>query len=138
MLDSEFLKEIEALCEATTTNFAQVASELEGMFGDDVIVSYFLTYGSNPTFPNNLGEVFALSEQCLYDYEIRKDGTLCHMLFLDSISEITEGQSKGDFLDFHFRGSGGIGLVLVEKKNKKDQIREFCMKVKGRILARKG
>ena len=138
MLDSEFLKDIEALCEATAMNFAQVTSELENLFGEDVIVSFIITYGSNPSFPDNLGEIFALSEQCLYDYEIGKNGALCHTLFLDSISEITEGSLEDGFLDFHFHSSGSAGLVLIEKKDKKDEIRRFCAEVKGRILAKRG
>ncbi len=137
MLDSEFLKDIKALCEATAMNFAQVTSELESLFGEDVIVSFFITHSSGPSFPDTLGEIFALSEQCLYDYQIEKDGARCHTLFLDSISGITEGRSEDEFLEFHFQGSGVVGLVLIEKKDKKDEIRRFCAEVKGRILARR-
>ncbi len=137
MLDSEFIKDIKALCEATGMNLAQVTSELEKMFGEEVIVSFFITYGSSPLFPNNLGEVFALSEQCLYDYEIAKDGARCHTFFLDSISEITEESSEVEFLDVHFHSSAGVGLVLIEKKDKKNEIRRFCTEVKGKILARR-
>lgn len=137
VLDSEFLKEINSLCETIATDFAQVKSELEGMIGDDKIVSYLLTKGSNPSFPNNLGEVFVLSEHCLYDYEIQKEGALCHVLFLSAISEITENHLSDEFMEFHFHTASGIDLMMVDKKDRKTQLREFCMKLKGNILAGK-
>lgn len=138
MLDSKLLQDVEALSKHTGMDFDQLRVELEGLIGNVVIISHFITYGPNRTSPQTLGEVFAVSEQCLYDYEIQEKGPICHVLFLDSITEISEEQSGDEFFSVHFRGAGGAGLLLVDQKDKKDQIREFCTALRDRVLASKG
>ncbi|MBA7712842.1 hypothetical protein ES703_121832 [subsurface metagenome] len=83
-------------------------------------------------------EVVILSKKCLYDFEMKQDGALRHVLPLGQIIEISEefgkGEAKGYFY-VHFRASAlGTGLVFQSKLKDISNIRKLSSAVIRRIV----
>ncbi len=134
------LVELEDACRSAGIVFEEARTALSGLFGDDKTIGYYINRGANPHAQDLILDIFALSPQCLYNYEIHQDYTACHAVFLDTITGLTEtkvGEEK-DYFALHFR-TGGItsGLTLHEKTSARDEVRAFCLEVKNTIIKRR-
>lgn len=131
------LAELEDACGKTGVVFEEVRTALLGLFGDDKIAGYYINRGANPHSPNMILDIFALSVHCLYNYEIHKDRSACHIVFLDSIIQLaeTEVTEEGDYFAVQIRTSTiGGGLTLHEKITAREKVRVFCQEMKNAVI----
>lgn len=120
-------------CNIANVDFEEIRNGLAKFLGEEVISDYFIAQGPTPHFPDTLFDVFVLSEKCLYDYEIRKKGSLEHFLILSQIDQISEAHTGEDHLEVEFY-SGGATLILTEKLQRLHDIQDFLSKVRSQIL----
>lgn len=121
--------ELQTLCKDARIAFTKTRQELSEFIGDEELVDYCATKGPLPDSPDAVFNVFLLGNKCLYDYEVKQQGSLQHILILRAISEITEEfekQENEDYLSVSFISSGlESGLVLQGKLADKKNIHRF-------------
>lgn len=123
------LSELQILCKDTGLNFEQISQELSEFIGDEEVIDYCITRGPLPSFSDEVFDIMILCNKCLYDYEMKQQGALNHILPLRTIIEISESYDKRedeDYLSVHFRASSmGTGLLIQGKLAQKKDIRRF-------------
>ncbi len=138
--NDSLLTELETTCKDTGVNFGEVKTALAGLFGGDKIIGYYINRGANPHALDMVLDIFALSPQCLYDYEIHADYSAWHVVFLDKLIQLseTEVSENKDYFALQVRTSGiGNGLTLHEKITARDEVRAFCLEVKNAGIKRR-
>lgn len=125
----KLLSELEILCKDAKVSFTKVSKELIEFIGDKGLIEYYATRGPLPNFPNNVIDVLLLGDDCLYNYEITKEGELQHFTPLRTIIDLLESyQKQGDevYFSVSFRVSMlGTGISLQGKLADKKKIRRF-------------
>jgi len=135
-----FLEELQARCVDLGIDFTKNSKELLDIIGAEEVVDYYFTRGPYPDFPDTTADIFTLTKENLYDYEIRSRGSLSYTLPLDQISCIAEGftQRDGeDFLAVYFRYGALTSIVLQDRLSNKKHVREFSNTVKNKLTEAK-
>ena len=129
--------ELQTLCKDAGVDFTKTSQELSEFIGDEELVDYFATQGPLPGFPNTIFDIMLLNNKYLYDFEMRQQGALHHILPLRTIIEIIESfekQEEEDYLSISFRVSAlEAGLVIQCKLSDKKDIRRFASAVKRKL-----
>ncbi len=125
----KLLSELQILCKDAAVDFTETSRELIEFIGDKGLIDYYATRGPLPDFPETAVDIILLGSNCLYDYEIRKQGSLQHIVPLRTIVVIVESFQKlenEDYLSVSFSVSSlGEGLVVQGKLADKNNIRRF-------------
>lgn len=125
----KLLSELLILCKDAAVDFTKTSQELIEFIGDKGLIEYYATRGPLPNFPDTVVDILLLGNNCLYDYEIKQQGSLQHIAPLRTIIDILEGfqkQENEDYLSVSFRvASLGTGIVLQGKLADKNNIRRF-------------
>lgn len=127
-------QELETLHKAISFDFQKV--ELLEFIGSDEVIDYYITQAPLPDFPDTLFDVFALTEDYLYNFEMRQHISLRHVLPLNNIIAISEGFSgkENNFLTISFRVAGlGYCVIMEDEVGSKEYLRRFSGKVKDTI-----
>ncbi len=133
----KLLSELKILCKDATVSFTKVRKELIEFIGDKGLIEYYATRGPLPNFPDNVIDILLLGDNCLYDYEIKQQGSLQHIAPLRTIIDIPESfqkQENEDYLSVSFRvASLGTGIILQGKLADKNNIRRFSSAVAKKL-----
>jgi hypothetical protein len=128
---------VETLCKDSVLDSTKVSQELSEFIGNDEVLEYYILSGPFPIFPDTMFEIVMLSKKCLYDFEIKEQGALRHVLPLSQIIQISEefgGEEAEKYITVHFRVSAlGTGLVFQSKLKDIRNIREVSNAVRRRI-----
>lgn len=136
-MNEKLFDKLQALCKTTDINSERAGRELSEFIGDDKVADWLITQGPHPSFPETLFEVWVVSKTFLYDYEVRKLGSLQHIIPMSKIigiSENFEQREPENYLTVFFKTAGlGTGLVLQGKLKDNKIIRGFIKAVKQQI-----
>jgi hypothetical protein len=133
----KLFQEVKTLCDGVGLNFENIGGELSDLVRDDEVLGYYASRGPFPAFSDTILDIFVLGKRCLYDYEWRQSGSVCEVLLFNSITEIAEAFSgeEDDFFSIYFLSVGDSrGLILQDKLEKKERLREFSRMVKNKLL----
>lgn len=130
------IEEARRLCADVAVDFDQAYQELSDLISSDNVVDYCITKGPYPNFPKTLADVFILSDWYIYDYELRDQGSLRHILPLSMIRQIGErfAQSGEEtFLGVTF-SYGFAGLIMQDKLSNREKLRRFAKSVRNKLI----
>jgi len=133
------LEELQALCVDLGIDFTKSSEELLDIIGAEEVIDYYFTRGPYPNFPDTTADIFTLTKENLYDYEIRAKGILSHILPLNQINSIAEGftqRDEEDFLALYFRYGSLNSIVLQDRLTNKERVRKFSNTVKNKLTER--
>ena len=130
MNERNLIPDLDNHCKELSIDFEKAKNGLEKLVGGEAILDYCITRGQSPIIPQTLLEVFVLTEKCLYNYEIQKEGTLEHFIFLSQLAQISEEWVVENHFKVHFY-TGGSSLVLIERTGRLDDIRKFISAIRS-------
>lgn len=129
--------EFQALCKTMSMKSEKVGRELSEFISGDEVIEWLIVQGPLPSFPETQLEVWVVSDTVLYDFEVRKLGSLQHILPMSKmvgIEESFEERGTEEYLSVRFVTEAfGTGLILQGKLKDSKNIRRFSKAVKQRI-----
>lgn len=131
------LKEVETVCKVTGSKFDEISSELLEFIGEYEVIDYYIAVGSTPEYPDLVLDIMLLTNDCICDFDVRKNGIKLHIQPLKSIIEITESYvgDKEDYISTAFTISGtGGGVELQVKRNEARNVRRFSRSVRSQMF----
>lgn len=134
-----FFQEIDKACAKLPIKSKELIGEISDSIGSDEVVDYYMTFGPFPDFPETILDLFILTREYLFNFELIKEGSLRHFIPLNEISAISESFSKledQDFIAAHIRHSSLYSTIVFDKLINKENQRKFLTSVTNTLLKR--
>ena len=131
MIKERFMKELKIACREEAVQYGKIRELIDVSLKDEEILSFYITLGSSPKFPDTLLDVLVLTKSLIYNFEVKKTEAGMNVFRLENFWSLAE-ETKKDwvYINFFFNQIGSVDLVLYDKIGKINKMRDFIYDVK--------
>lgn len=140
MTSESFNKDFASACYDADISFVKtelICKDVSDLVNLDTLISYYICTPPLPGYPETRLDIFLLTKDFIYNYEIKDSGDIWTVIPLTAISHFRESAwVRDDFwalIVSTYRASDSDVLVILDKLDNKRELRKFATSLRDSL-----